>query len=111
MSIGLIDAARTFTLTSPEFLHANAGLKSSYQFISVPDYNGIGETEPSPHFVQNLGEAEYIVALYQYMRLLGYPASRITILTPYAGQKALIRDVLLHRCQGKKFFDRKKQIE
>ncbi|CAM9758399.1 unnamed protein product, partial [Phaeothamnion confervicola] len=47
---------------------------------------------------QNLGEAEYVVATYQYMRLLGYPADRIAILTTYNGQKALIRDVLQQRC-------------
>ena len=38
------------------------------------------------------------------MRLLGYPASSITILTMYAGQKALVRDVLAHRCNGNKLF-------
>ena len=86
--------------TSPEFLVANAGFRFDYQFIDVPDFNGKGETEPSPHFIQNLGEAEYAVAIYQYMRLLGYPASKISILTTYAGQRALIRDVLAHRCKG-----------
>ncbi|KAI9729699.1 MAG: hypothetical protein M1834_006650 [Cirrosporium novae-zelandiae] len=84
--------------TAPEFLRANAGFRYDYQFINVPDYKGAGEREPSPHFIQNLGEAEYAVALFQYMRLLGYPSSKITILTPYAGQKALIKDVLNHRC-------------
>jgi hypothetical protein len=44
--------------------------------------------------VQNLAEAEYVVAVYQYMRLLGYPASSISILTTYNGQKGLIEDVL-----------------
>ncbi len=33
-----------------------------------------------------------------YMRLLGYPAQTITILTTYNGQKFLIRDVLNKRC-------------
>jgi hypothetical protein len=33
-----------------------------------------------------------------YMRLLGYPAEKITILTTYNGQKALIRDVINTRC-------------
>ena len=47
---------------------------------------------------QNLGEAEYIVALYQYMRLVGYASSSIAILTTYNGQKALIRDILRRRC-------------
>ncbi|KAL5942175.1 hypothetical protein ACKVV1_006881 [Pyricularia oryzae] len=84
--------------TSDEFLTANAGFKYDYQFINVPDYTGKGESEPSPHFIQNLGEAEYAVAIYQYMRLLGYPANKISILTTYAGQRALVRDVLKHRC-------------
>ncbi len=89
---------------NPEFKKANAGFRYEYQFINVPDYKGVGETEPSPHFLQNLGEAEYAVAIYQYMRLLGYPASRITILTTYAGQRALIRDVLQHRCAKNSLF-------
>lgn len=87
-----------------EFARANAGFKYDYQFIDVPDYQGQGEREPSPHFIQNLGEAEYAVALYQYMRLLGYPARSISILATYAGQKALIRDVLEHRCKSNKLF-------
>lgn len=91
-------------LTEPEYLYANAGLRYEYQFIEVPDYKGAGEMQPSPHFFQNLGEAEYAVALYQYMRLLGYTASKISILTTYAGQKALIRDVLAHRCKGNGLF-------
>lgn len=93
-----------FTATAPEFVQANAGFRYDHQFIDVPDYKGKGETEPSPHFIQNLGEAEYAVALYQYMRLLGYPAERISILCTYAGQRALIRDVLTHRCKGNRLF-------
>ena len=87
-----------------EFLHGNAGFRYDYQFIDVPDYQGDGEREPTPHFIQNLGEAEYAVALYQYMRLLDYPSHKITILATYAGQRALIRDVLDHRCKGNKLF-------
>lgn len=90
--------------TSEEFLTSNAGFKYDYQFINVGDYKGKGEVEPTPHFIQNLGEAEYAVAIYQYMRLLGYPASKISILTTYAGQRALIRDVLVHRCARNPFF-------
>ena len=86
------------TKTQREFLTANAGFRYDYQFINVPDYKGKGETEPSPHFIQNLGEAEYSVAIYQYMRLLGYPAAKISILATYAGQRTLIKDVLAHRC-------------
>ncbi|KAH8674020.1 DEAD helicases superfamily protein-like protein [Xylariales sp. PMI_506] len=87
-----------------EFQYANAGFKFDYQFIDVPDYKGRGEMEPTPHFIQNLGEAEYAVAIFQYMRLLGYPASKISILTTYAGQRALVRDVLAHRCAKNPIF-------
>lgn len=90
--------------TVDEFKQANAGFKFDYQFINVPDYQGTGEREPTPHFIQNLGEAEYAVALYQYMRLLGYPAAKISILATYAGQTALIRDVLSHRCAKNPLF-------
>lgn len=55
--------------------------------------------------VKNLAEAEYAVALFMYMRLLGYPAERISILTTYNGQKHLIRDVLNQRCAGNPVFD------
>ncbi|ROT42795.1 intron-binding protein aquarius [Sodiomyces alkalinus F11] len=90
--------------THEEFSKANAGFKYDYQFINVPDYKGRGEAEPSPHFIQNLGEAEYAVAIYQYMRLLGYPASKISILATYSGQRALIKDVLAHRCSNSAVF-------
>lgn len=93
-----------------EYTTANAGFKYDYQFINVPDYKGRGETEPTPHFVQNLGEAEYAVAVYQYMRLLGYPASKVSILTTYAGQRALVKDVLAHRCANKAIFGMPKVV-
>lgn len=80
------------------FHHANAGFCFDYQLIDVPDYHGKGETAPSPWFYQNEGEAEYVVSVYIYMRLLGYPANKISILTTYNGQKLLIRDVINRRC-------------
>jgi intron-binding protein aquarius len=86
------------------YLQANAGFRFPFQFVNVEDFEGVGETSPSPHFVQNLGEAEYAVAIYQYMRLLGYPAEKITILATYAGQRALINDVLNQRCATHPFF-------
>ena len=89
---------------SPEFKLANAGLRYDYQFINVPDYRGQGEREPSPHFIQNLGEAEYAVAVFMFLRLLGFPASKVTILTTYSGQRALIKDVLAHRCAKNRLF-------
>ncbi|KAJ2354635.1 hypothetical protein GGF43_003148, partial [Coemansia sp. RSA 2618] len=76
----------------------NVGFKHVFQFIDVGDYDGKGETEPAPHFYQNLGEAEYVVSVFQYMLQMGYAASRIAILTTYNGQRALIRDVLNRRC-------------
>lgn len=82
----------------PQFQNANAGFAFPFQFIDIPDFNGHGETQPSPHFYQNLGEAEYACALYTYMRILGYPAEKISILTTYNGQAQLIRDVFQRRC-------------
>ena len=58
------------------YTQANAGFRWVSQMIDVGDYGGKGEHEPNPHFFQNLGEAEYIVAVYQYMRLLGYERHR-----------------------------------
>ena len=53
--------------------------------------------------MQNLAEAEYCVATFMYMRLLGYPADKITILTTYNGQKHLLRDVVAQRCGDNPF--------
>uniref|UniRef100_S4PJE7 RNA helicase aquarius n=4 Tax=Pararge aegeria TaxID=116150 RepID=S4PJE7_9NEOP len=82
----------------PEYRAANAGLRHDFQLINVDDFNGAGETEPSPYFYQNLAEAEYVVAVFMFMRLVGWPAHRISILTTYNGQKHLIRDVITKRC-------------
>ncbi|KAH9717942.1 hypothetical protein KPL71_022032 [Citrus sinensis] len=76
------------------FRGANAGFSYDYQLVDVPDYNGRGESVPSPWFYQNQEEAEYIVSVYMYMRLLGYPARNISILTIYNGQMHLICDVV-----------------
>lgn len=81
-----------------EYLTANAGFAYDFQLIDVQDFNFVGESEPSPYFYQNLAEAEYCVALFMYMRLIGYPANKISILTTYNGQKHLIRDVINTRC-------------
>lgn len=50
------------------------------------------------------------MSLYQYMRLLGYPASKISILTTYNGQKALIRDVIERRCATHPAFGRPAKV-
>lgn len=41
-----------------------------------------------------------------YMRLIGYPANKITILTTYNGQKHLIRDVINTRCASNSLIGR-----
>jgi intron-binding protein aquarius len=84
---------------SKRFKVCNPGLLFTYQLINVEDFQGKGETAPTPYFYQNLGEAEYVVAVYQYMRLRGYPANKISILTTYNGQKHLINDVIHRRCK------------
>ncbi|KAJ3325409.1 hypothetical protein HDV06_004268 [Boothiomyces sp. JEL0866] len=91
-------------LKLPGMDRMNAGFVYEYQAVNVGDFNGQGETAPRPHFIQNLGEAEYVVAVYQYMRLLGYPSEKIAILTTYNGQKELINDVLNKRCSWNPLF-------
>lgn len=102
-----------------EYKVANPGFVYDYQLINVEDFNGVGESEPNPFFyqvnlsmsltilssnaypkilTQNLAEAEYVVAVFMYLRLLGYPSEKISILTTYNGQKHLIRDVINSRC-------------
>lgn len=85
-------------LDRSEYNVANAGFQFEYQMINVENFNGVGESEPNPYFYQNLAEAEYVVAVFMYMRLLGYPGDKISILTTYNGQKHLIRDVINSRC-------------
>ena len=92
----------------PLFHYANPGFTYEYQFLDVGDYMGHGESAPTPHYYQNLGEAEYVVAMYQYMRLQGYPAESIAILTTYNGQKDLINDVLEQRCAWNQLFGKPK---
>ena len=36
----------------PEFRVANAGFFFDFQLVDVGDFNGVGETEPSPFFYQ-----------------------------------------------------------
>jgi len=82
----------------PEFQLANAGFVHNMQLINVDDFQGSGESCPTPYFYQNLGEAEYVVALFQYMVLIGYAPEQISILTTYNGQKELIADIVAQRC-------------
>ncbi|KII74383.1 Intron-binding protein aquarius [Thelohanellus kitauei] len=85
-------------LENPTYQLANTGFLFEYQLINVENFEGQGETEPTKHFIQNLGEAEYAASLFVYMRLCGYPAEKISILTTYNGQKHLIRDIIKKKC-------------
>lgn len=96
--------------TWPEFKVANAGLFFTHQLINVDELEGRGETEPRKYFYQNLAEAEYVVHLYMYMRLLGYSAHSISLLTTYNGQKELLKDVIEQRCANNPLFGRPHKI-
>lgn len=85
-------------ISSEVYNLANPGFAHTFQVIDVGDYEGRGETCPSAYFYQNKGEGEYIVALFQYMVMIGYSPNQISILTTYNGQKALIQDILSQRC-------------
>lgn len=91
-----------------EFKRANAGFLYDYQLINVNE--GIGETAPMPYFYQNLAEAEYVLATYKYMRTLGYPNEKITILTTYNGQKQLLREIFERHCTSDAFLGRPSRI-
>ncbi|ESP05343.1 hypothetical protein LOTGIDRAFT_227972 [Lottia gigantea] len=97
-------------LNKPEFQLANPGFVFDYQLIDVQDFNGVGESEPNPYFYQNLAEAEYVVAVFMYMRLMGYSAEKISILTTYNGQKHLIRDVIHQRCGNNPFIGKPHKV-
>lgn len=58
-----------FNQENPSF---NPGFEQLVQVINVGDYKGRGESFPRKHFIQNLGEAEYVVQTFMYMRLLQY---------------------------------------
>ena len=65
---------------------------------------------PVPHFYQNLAEAEYVVSVYMYMCIQGYNPEKITILTTYNGQKALIKDIIKKKCAWNPIFKQPKKI-
>uniref|UniRef100_A0A0N5B691 AAA_12 domain-containing protein n=1 Tax=Strongyloides papillosus TaxID=174720 RepID=A0A0N5B691_STREA len=96
-SLPHVQNSNLFKVRNPGFVH-------NFQFIDVPDINGQGEITPKPYFYQNIAEAEYSVTLFKYMRLLGYPAEKITILTTYNGQAHLIRELWKRRCGDSKFY-------
>lgn len=51
-------------LTAPEYHKANAGFSYEYQLIDVGLFNGVGETEPNPHFIQVKYSIIYIILIF-----------------------------------------------
>jgi intron-binding protein aquarius len=45
--------------TERRFATAVGGFAHPFQFVDVGELNGVGETCPTPHYIQNLAEAEY----------------------------------------------------
>ncbi|SBS95816.1 hypothetical protein POVCU1_030190 [Plasmodium ovale curtisi] len=84
----------------------NPGFTYTYQFIHVESE----EYTPVPYFYQNLLEAEMTVAIFMYMRLVGYSNEIITILTTYNGQKELILDILKKNCLYNKMIGMPKKV-
>jgi intron-binding protein aquarius len=85
-----------------KYNYMNAGFKYEYQFIHVDGQ----EHSPSPHYYQNLNEAEFVVAVFMFMCLIGYNPDDITILTTYKGQKDLIKDIVKQKCEMNSFFSK-----
>ena len=59
---------------------------------------------PSQFLVDHRDHDRVIDSIFRYMRLKGVPANKITLLTTYNGQKALLRDVINQRCGGNALF-------
>ena len=68
---------------------ANGGFSETHQIIPV---------DMEQNESVSVNEAEYSVALFQYMRLLGYPAHSISIIAMTAYQKVLIEEILSVKC-------------
>lgn len=79
----------------PLYNRATGGFAHVFQVVGVPDSH---EHSPAPHAFQNLGEAEYLASVFQYARLCRHRRDRISVLTTYASQKQLLRDVFARRC-------------
>ena len=101
--------ARAIGPIDPE-VHVRSEISSLYhseaKYTSeLPAFNGgfdkcvqIIESKPATHPRVNMDEAEYIVAVYQYMRALGYRSNSIGILCHSPFQQHLINEVLNKKC-------------
>eukprot|EP01029_Cantina_marsupialis_P007120 TRINITY_DN1785_c0_g2_i1.p1 TRINITY_DN1785_c0_g2~~TRINITY_DN1785_c0_g2_i1.p1 ORF type:complete len:1334 (+),score=432.24 TRINITY_DN1785_c0_g2_i1:119-4120(+) len=77
-------------VSTGRYLKANAGMTFPYQFIDVAEGQ---ETTPRAWFYQNPREAAWIVTTFKFLRLVGHPADKISILTTYNGQRFLLEDM------------------
>ena len=57
---------------------ALADEEGATEHLNMEDFEGRGESTPTAYFYQNVGEAEYSVALFQYMVLIGYDPKKIS---------------------------------
>ena len=86
---------------------ANTGLRYVSQFINVNEGH---ELSCPLGGYQNLEEAEYVVSMYQYLRLLGHPGRSIVILTTYEEQSNLMKDIMNLRCVDSPHFGKPNDV-
>ncbi|KAK2943121.1 putative RNA helicase aquarius [Blattamonas nauphoetae] len=103
------DLTNTSRVSQPPFTISNAGVGLDCQFLHV-EGEGEGEVEQAAFFIENTEEARFAVELFKYLRLIGHPPHTISILTPYNGQRALIRDIVQRECAAHKDFGRPHKI-
>ena len=68
-------------LTSPEYQYANPGFCYDYQLINVEDLNGIGESEPTPHFYQVCSHIPSLITSITSQSFNSHITSLITSIT------------------------------
>ncbi len=85
-------------------------LQGHLQFVDIVPTLAAGEEQPIKDYFQNLDEAEFAVALYQVLRILGVDAEEIVIISTSQGQVHLIQEVLSRRCDWNEFFGKPKFI-
>ena len=90
---------------SKKFNKNNFCFKHIIQFVNVEEFNGHGEEMNSNNSFYNLAEAEYCIAVFMYMCLVGYNPNQISILTTYNGQKELIKEIYSKKCAWNQLFN------
>jgi intron-binding protein aquarius len=86
-------------------------LSKQVQFLECGEYQGQGreqededeEDEEEEERWFHTGEAEFLVALYMYLRLQGIPEREIGLFAATEAQKRQVEQVLLHRCSHDMF--------